>query len=211
MTALGLIFSPDYCYRTLKPNSSGNWIADYRDTLEIPKYGYTIGIIMLFKLNNRINLEIGLQFSNKGEKTKQWDLHPFQPDPAIPKKIKFTYSYLYLDIPIKINYNLMNKRFKVFISPGISTNIFIAYNSTSFLEYEDGNTGKISSTSFSGFTRVNIAILAGLGLDYGLTKNLNFRLEPIYRQSITSIIDAPIKAYLYSFGINTGIYYKLGH
>jgi len=66
--AIGIVFSPDYSYRTLKPNSSSNWIAEFRNSLEIPKFGFTTGLNFLLQLNKRLTLEAGLQFSNKGEK-----------------------------------------------------------------------------------------------------------------------------------------------
>ena len=66
--AIGVVFSPDYSYRTLKPYSSSNLIAELRDSLEIPKFGFTTGLNLLLQLNKRLTLEAGLQFSNKGEK-----------------------------------------------------------------------------------------------------------------------------------------------
>jgi len=210
--AIGLTFSLDYCYRTLKPDNSntGKLIADIRDSLEIPKYGYTTGIIMLYKLNNRINLETGLKFSNKGYKTKKTDLTWSQPDPSQPIKNTSIHSYQYLDIPLKVNYIIINSKLKLFLSAGVSANIFLTYKQTSIQEFSDGRTEKYASgLYYDNFSKVNFALLAGFGINYDLNNKIRFRLEPIYRRSINSIIDAPIKSYLYSAGLNVGIYYKL--
>jgi len=209
---IGLNFSPDYCYRTLKTDISHQWIADIRESLEIPKFGFTTGVGLIYILSNRINLETALLFSDKGYKTRKTDLIWSEPDPSLPIKITFIYSYQYLDIPLKANYNIINSKLKLFLSAGVSANIFLTYKQTSIQEFSDGRTEKHTSGSiYNNFSKVNFALLAGLGIDYDLNNKIRFRLEPIYRRSINSIIDAPIKSYLYSAGLNAGIYYKLSN
>jgi hypothetical protein len=210
--AIGLTFSPDYCYRKLSPDATSQWIAESRDSIEIPKLGFTTGLSLLFQLNKRLTIETGLLYSNKGEKTKNhsliWNPPSVQPDPALPTKNEFVYHYNYLDIPAKVNYNILTKRLKLFVSGGLSTNIFLFQKTTSIVEYADGRTETNNSIG-GGLSRVNFAVLVGLGINYDLTSKLSFRIEPTYRRSITSIINSPIKGYLYSAGINTGIYIKL--
>jgi len=210
--AIGLTFSPDYSYRILRPDATSKWRADRRDNLEIPKFGFTTGLSLLFQLNRNLTLETGLQYSNKGEKTKNysltWNTLSEHEDLALPTKNTFIYHYNYLDIPIKVNYNILTNRLKFFISGGLSTNIFLFQKTTTILEYSDGHT-KTNKSTGSGLSRINFAAVAGLGINYELTNSLTFRIEPSYRRSITSIINAPIKGYLYSAGLNTGIYYKL--
>ena len=62
---IGLTFSPDYCYRTL---TGFALVVNNRNETEIPKYGFTAGLAMTYKLKNRLLFETGLQFSDKGEK-----------------------------------------------------------------------------------------------------------------------------------------------
>jgi opacity protein-like surface antigen len=210
--SIGLTFSPDYCYRKLSPDATSQWIADSRDSLEIPKFGFTTGFGLLFQITKRLTLETGLQYSNKGEKTKSysstWFPPSVQPDPSLPVKNAFIYHYNYLDIPLKVNYNILTKRLKFFVSGGISTNVFLFQQITSRVEYGDGSTVTNNSIS-NGLSRINLAVVAGLGINYDVTNRLTIRIEPTYRRSITSIINAPIKGYLYSAGINTGIYLNL--
>jgi hypothetical protein len=213
--SIGLSFSPDYSYRILKPDASGKWIAEIRDTLEIPKFGYTTGLNIALKINKRITLEMGFLYSDKGEKTKSftpiWVSPAGQPDPDpdLPSKITYFNHYIYLDFPVKANYYLLTQRVKFFLTAGISPNIFLKHSVTSICEYNDGHTSTKTSLGNNGFTKINLAFIAGLGLGYDLTKKLNLIIEPTYRRSITPIIDAPIKGYLYSFGLNTGLYYNL--
>lgn len=212
--SIGLTFSPDYCYRTLHPDASVKWIADNRNTLEIPKFGYTTGLNIAKSINKKITLETGLLYSDKGERTKKysevWLTSSGQPDPALPTAMTFIYHYIYLDIPIKANYYFLTQKAKFYLTAGISPNVFLSQKTTSILEYSDGhNTKKNSSGNSSGFSRINLTVIAGLGFSYDFTNKLYFKIEPTYRRSITSIIDAPIKGYLYSVGLNTGIYYNL--
>ena len=213
--SIGLTFSPDICYRTLKPNAASQSIADDRNGYEIPKIGYTTGLNLAMNINKRITFETGLLFSDKGEQTKQYSLVWLTPsgliDPSMPVSNSFIYHYLYLDIPIKVNYYLLTGRAKLFLTAGISPNIFLTQKTVSHLEYSDGHT--TTSTSWgsgnTGFTSINLTFIAGLGFEYNISKKMYLKIEPIYRRSITSIVDAPIKGYLYSTGLNIGLFYKL--
>jgi len=211
--SIGLTFSPDYCYRTLKPDASVKWVASGRDTLEIPKFGYTTGLNFALHINKRIALEAGFLFSDKGEKTKKysliWITPSGQPDPTLPTKNTFIYHYIYLDIPIKADYYILTNRTKFYITAGVSPNIFITQKTTSILEYSDGNSNTTTSSRRNGFDKINLTVIAGFGFAYDLTKRIYFKLEPIYRRSISTIIDAPIKGYLYSAGLNAGVYVKI--
>jgi len=209
--AIGFIFSPDYCYRTLKPDAIDKWIADNRDSMEIPKFGFTTGASLLYKVSEHFTFETGLQYSDKGEKTKWFsDFIYNTPDPSIPTRIKYIVHYYYLDIPVKVNYYLLTKRLKYFISGGVSANIFLGQTTTSIGEFSDGHTEeRPSSHGLSAASTINIAIIAGMGIQYSLNEKLSLRIEPTYRRSLTAFVNAPIKGYLYSTGVNLALYYKL--
>jgi hypothetical protein len=206
---VGIAFSPDYCYRTLKADGSSKWIADMRDEQEIVKLGFTTGASILYNFSNKISFESGLFFSDKGEKTKKREYRLMDPgDVNTPTYGVHNYHYLYLDVPVKVNYYLTTGKIKAFVSAGTSANIFLKEKRSSTYTYADGRTEDRTVFSDSGFSRVNLAAVAGFGLDYELTENLQIRVEPIYRRSVTSIINAPIKGYLYSAGINFGVFIK---
>src|SRR5687768_14719014 len=69
--AIGFTFSPDYAYRAMSSDPDVQWIADIRNDNEIPKLGFTTGARILFVLGDRVSLESGLLFADKGEKTKK--------------------------------------------------------------------------------------------------------------------------------------------
>ncbi|MBK0401464.1 outer membrane beta-barrel protein [Adhaeribacter sp. BT258] len=207
--AIGITFSPDYCYRTLNADASSKPIADMRDEEEIAKLGFTTGATLFYTLGSRVALESGLLFSDKGEKTRERKYNFTEPIVNAPVAGTHNYHYFYIDVPTKVNYYLTIGKMKAFVSAGTSTNIFLKEKRSSTYTYADGRTEDRTVVSKPGFSRVNLVALAGFGVDYTLTENLQIRVEPIYRRSITSIINAPIKGYLYSAGINFGVYMKL--
>lgn len=205
---LGLNFSPDYCYRTLVSTPSKNFIAHYRDSVESPKFGYTTGLSLLYKFNKRFTFESGLQFSDKGERIKKHDIL-VDSRWGFPAKEAYVFHYQYIDIPLKANVYLLNKKLKAFVSIGFSVNIFLRDRVYSYLEYSDGTIDETALNGVYDYSLINIAAIGGLGIDYQIKEKINLRFEPIYRRSINPIIDAPIKGYLYSLGANVGVFYKL--
>jgi Outer membrane protein beta-barrel domain len=211
--SIGISFSPDYCYRFLNSRGLNSWVADSRDTSEIPKFGYTVGVNVAWRINNRICIEAGLLYSDQSYQTKNCTLFDLntsgKPDTLFPAISKSTYHYIYLDIPVKVNYYLLIKRAKLYITGGISLNIFLAQKSTLKIDFKDDQTKTYNSTITSGLTKINLAAIAGFGFSYDVTKRIYFKIEPVFRCSITPIVQAPLREYLYSIGLNTGLYYRL--
>lgn len=206
---IGIILSPDYCYRTLKANTDGKWMADILDTMEIPKFGYSAGFNVAYAFNPRFTLEAELLFSNKGENTKKYDLgNTSFPNIQTSSKIVYRKNYYYLDIPLKINYYLLTGKVKFFLTTGVSVNTFLGQSTFITTEYNDGAENSYIGKTQPPFEKINIAFLAGLGLNYDLTDRYSLKFEPIYKRSINSIINAPVKSYLYSIGLNLGIGYN---
>lgn len=218
----GLAFSPDYCYRTLKSDASGisEFIVDFRDSTEIPIFGYTTGLTIGLRISKRFSLETGLLYSGKGYKTKEQELsygdmidprygfvYTNNPNPL--QKNTFIYRIIYIDFPLKLNYYIMTRKLKFYYSAGFSPNLFLTEKTTSISEYSDGSKSKKTTSNSNRYSKINLAFITGFGFSYDLTKKLYFQIEPTYRRSLTSIIEAPIKGYLYSFGFNSGLYYKL--
>jgi hypothetical protein len=206
--ALGITYSPDLCYRNLNSAAEHKWISDIRDTLETGKMGHTTGVNLTININKKISLSTGILFSDKGAKTKRYTFENTGNLNA-PAFNTITFHYYYIDIPLKVNYYLHDKKCKFYITGGMSTNIFISQKNTSKIEYYNKDSEKITSTNKQpDFAKINFAVIAGLGIDCPITPKYYFKLEPQFRYSINSIIKAPIKEYLYSAGLNIGIYYK---
>ena len=219
--AVGLSYSPDFCYRTPYTKSDD---AGTTDIKEKGKMGFTAGVNVLYRLLDRIGIEFGALYSTKGEKINtpsySWYAPASNYDPSIPNsgqseymispERKTSYSYQYLEIPLKINVYLINKKFKVFPSIGCSANIFMGKKTTTTLLYEDGHKDKKASRDYESknIPNMEFAVLVGVGLSYDINKKLFVKLEPSFRSFIRPLLDGPISGTLYSLGANTGFYLR---
>lgn len=207
----GINFSPDVCFRTLKNNDgsrSSDLTIDQRNKKETVKFGYTTGLNVCFNIKKFVGLETGLQYSNKGYQTKKQDLIFAQPEPSLPKQSKFIYHFHTIDIPVKVNFTIGQKKVRFFTSVGVTTNIFIKETETSFFYYSDHTDKKTSQTRFD-YSKVNISPTISVGIDYKINSRMNLRVEPTFRYGVLKIIDTPVTGYLYSGGLNISYYHGL--
>jgi opacity protein-like surface antigen len=204
----GVVYSPEYSFRVLKAGNDEKALFDLRDSLEIPKFGYSAGFNFSYQITNKCMFEIGLLFSDKGERTKKHDLKNtvfIAEQDKIPATSNFVNHYYYLDIPLKFNYYLIQKKINFFLTAGISVNSFLYQKTLTTIENKDGSSKVYNTVSHPKFEKINFALIAGFGINYNLTDRHVLKLEPLYKRSITPIANAPIKSYLYSLGLNFGI------
>ena len=201
---IGLSFSPDYCFRTIKNPNSSILLP------EIPSFGFTTGLNLIYNPNRRIGFETGLLFFDNTEKTKQYDLIFSPYNPNNPTKNTFTWHYLNLGIPIKIHYLILTQRIKLYLSAGISANLLFVEKTNSILEYSDGHT-EISNSTNTGLISMNFAAIGGLGVSYDLSDKFALKIEPTYRRFIfipSSLWGQSLGTY-HSTGLDIGLNYKL--
>jgi opacity protein-like surface antigen len=200
--AIGLSFSPDYCFRTVKNPNSFNYLP------EIPSFGFTTGMNLIYNPNRRIGLETGLLFFDNTQKTKQYDINFFPYNPSDPTKNTFIWHNLFLGIPIKIHYRILTQKIKLYLSAGISTNLLFVEKTSAVLEYSDGHT-EISNSTNAGLIHVGFAAIGGLGISYDLSDKFAIKIEPTYRRFITSSFVEQSWGTHHSTGLDIGLYYKL--
>ena len=191
---LGYTFSPDYSYRFLKSNSNDQWIVDNYDSLEFSKFGYALGINGVYNLKPNLTISSALLFSNKGYQTKK---------ELTPSLINYISNYYYIDIPIKVSYYFFTEKFRLYLSGGFSTNVFLKHT---LITKQDGSNEVFRLTDNSSISKINLALNSGIGFDVNLTDKWYFKMECLYKQSITPIGNTPIKKYLYSISPNLGFY-----
>ena len=219
---VGAFFSPDYAFRTISTDSSGisQTILDGRNEREVAKFGYTTGFRLTRQLGRRLRIESGVLFSNKGEKTKPMENTGFSDSinqaffpnlDDLADEVTITYYYYYLDIPIKVNYYLpISGNIDFFVSGGLSANLFLQHGTTTRSEKDGEVTRSRTPTTFDIFQPVNVSVNLGFGATYWLNDLVTIRAEPEFRHSLHSIVDSgTIDSYLYSAGINLGIFYHL--
>jgi hypothetical protein len=207
----GIIYSPEYCYRTLKTNAENNWLKEAADDLETAKFGYSTGISFGCKLSNKLMFEAEVLYADKGSKTKKNTFEnnvSIAASEKIPHKSILIYHYQYIDVPLKLNYYFVNKKIDFFVSAGVSVNIFLNHQNEMLIEYKDGSSKKFNSNSTAGVDKINLAALVGFGINYDFSDRCILKLEPVFNHSLTPLANSPVKNYFYSLGINMGIAYR---
>jgi hypothetical protein len=209
---IGFNFSPDYSFRTLKNNdgaSSTDLVIKNRNDIETTKFGYTTGLNICINFSQLVGFETGIQFSNKGYKTKNQDLVYFPPSPSSPTKAKFIYAYQYIGIPLKAKFSFGKGKVRFHSSIGFMTNFLLNIKQTSNYEYSNGKTEKKSQSSKSGFKTVDISPMISVGIDYKLNNKIHLLAEPTFRYGVIKTKDAPVTEKLWNAGLNVGFYYAL--
>lgn len=208
----GYSFSPDYCFRTLA-NSDGNASTDLviksRNNIEIAKFGYTTGLNVLINFSQSVGFETGLQFSNKGYKTKKQDFVYFPVIPGLATNAEIIYSYQYIGIPLKAKFSAGKSKTRFVSSIGVITNFILTVKRTTNYGYADGRTEKNSSSSAQGFDRVDISPVVSFGIDHQLNNKIHLIAEPTFRYGILKTKNAPVAEYLWNAGLNIGLYCTL--
>lgn len=207
---VGFVYAPEYAYRTLKSAQDERWITETRDEVEVARFGYSTGINFAYKVTAKCMFEAQALFSDKGETVKNYELGNIAIASyldRIPDKGALINHYYYLDVPLKLNYYLLNSNVKVYVTGGASVNYFLFQKTITILKFKDGSEEKYTSRSQPAFEKINIALLAGFGINYDLSDKYTLKIEPVFKHAITPVINAPVKTYLYSAGINFGVAY----
>jgi hypothetical protein len=210
--AIGFNFSPDYTNRTLKNNnnsSTADMIIGVRNDTEMGKFGYTTGIIISTPLSEHFAFETGIQYSNKGYRTKPLELTYQVPEPNAPIKAKFKYNYCYIDVPLRVNFMTGKEDFKFIAATGIAVNFLVSSKDKVIYIYNDGRTETKKQQAHPGYKNINLSPFISLGFQSRLGTNIFLRVEPTFRYGILKNSDTPITEYLWSAGVNICYYYRL--
>lgn len=208
---IGISVSPDICYRTLKihdEDAAGDFPIKLRNDMETAKIGYTAGLNIRYNINDFFGLETGIQYANKGYKTKMTDVIIWQPEQSDPNRIGSIFNFHYIDVPIKATFTFGMNPFRFFTSLGATANIFLKETETVILVYSDRTDKETRRTNYA-YNKVNISPTIGIGIDYKLNSSMNLRIEPTFRYGARKIIDTPLTTYLYSGGMVISYYFNL--
>ena len=208
--SIGPLFSPDFSYRHLSGDAQYQYQIANSNNYDIAKISYSGGFSLMYKLINRIDIVTGLLYSDKGEKTKELPVSYLSVSPSGRAVSSFVnYHMEYMDIPIRVNYYLRNKRLKIFASLGVVADVLLTERIAETLQYTDGHTTTSSTKNRNGFHPVDLSLAAGMGFKYEVTEHMSLLLAPLYTRFITPLDNGPIKSYLYTVGLNIGVYFRL--
>lgn len=109
----------------------------------------------------------------------------------------------YLEMPVEMTYNLIDKKFGVKIIGGIST-LFLQDNRITIIsENRDTVLGEASNLS-----DVHFSTNLGLGIKYGFMKSFEFNIEPTFKYQLNTYTGNAGNFKPYILGIYSGISYK---
>lgn len=192
---VGLSVSPDYSFTTI------------HNYYEIPKAGLTAGLNAVYHFNKSVGLETGLHYSNKGFQTKMIDLFYFEPEPTSPNQAKFIYNYDFIDIPLKANFSIGNKKTRFFTSVGVTTNVFLKERQTNIYVYGDRTEKETINPTNNSIRKVNLSPSLSFGIDYTFNDNSHIRIEPTLRCAMFKLEDGGDPGNLISAGLNMSYFF----
>ncbi len=212
--SIGIIASPEYCYRSLSAGSDANsytqsFIAS-RNNREIPKVGYTVGVNVMYEISKRISVESGINYSDKGY---QFDFSGLTFGDMIDPRFGFIYQtqsvednidtwyyhYTNLDIPFKIVYTFPGKKIRFTASGGFIANIFLDAFET---------IGSSTVKREDDFNDVGFSAVAATGAVYNFNNRFRLSIMPAFQYSLTNLRNSPVNEHLWSAGVNVGGFYR---
>ncbi len=213
---IGFSFSPDYCgWQLNKHQSQSSEFVGMTEKYSFDKnyLGFSGGLNIIQKINKSFFVETGILYSKKGEivTLEERNINPrygfvYGDGYGFPYSEETTYNYHYLNVPLKINYYFISQRNSIFLSGGVSGDVFLNQINSMKLVYEDG-TREIKNENEKTLRRINLTALFGFGFHYKLSDLFSLRFEPMFRYTINKIGNNKVSPY--SVGINFGIFYQL--
>lgn len=189
-------------------NNQWNSIINAEDSLIIPKKGMTACFAISYRISKKLEIETGIQYSNKGYQTiSMLTMYDITKPPENAQNIM---NFSYFDIPLKANLSLLDKRFQFLIGAGVTLNV---HSKTSATTVPDNPTQEFYIQTYVSdypYNKINITPTVNIGIKYNLSEIVSLRAEPTFRYSILNIDKKSYKAtYLWSAGLNLGFYIKI--
>ncbi len=111
----------------------------------------------------------------------------------------------YLEVPLMLKYKVLNKRFSINVSGGLSPGILVNNRSYFSIDNEKIQTGFTENIKPMIYNSV-----LGLGIAYEISKKVSINLSPTFKYSLSPVnTGSGLKYHPYSLSWFTGISYKL--
>jgi Outer membrane protein beta-barrel domain len=230
-------FSPEIAWYRLQDDLVTNQTETARelDKEEKHEFSYSYGVLMNYRLNKKWVLQSGLGITNStvsvDPKTifAQQDntgkvkyrvnsssgygyvLPLYTANPAVGDSLyalTSTHTLQYLTVPLVVAREVNKGKFSFSARAGISADILLKGRLETTVEKGfDNSTETISN--LQGLKKLHFNALAGMGIDYAVSRRVTIAFTPTLRVALTSINKgAVVKSYPTSFGFATGI--KIG-
>ncbi len=109
----------------------------------------------------------------------------------------------YIEVPVELDYALIDNRFGVNLVGGVST-MFLTNNSVAL---NDSNES-IKLGEANNLNNVNFSTNVGFGLNYKFTPKLRLNIEPIFKYQLNTFSDTSGSFNPFSIGVYSGLNFK---
>ncbi|MCF8297768.1 MAG: PorT family protein [Saprospiraceae bacterium] len=110
----------------------------------------------------------------------------------------------YLEIPLAVRYKIIDRKIDLNLMSGIYTGFLVGNNA-----YIDNNGNKESVGRTEDINTMIYTSMLGFGIEYGISKKVSLNIEPLFKYSLKTINNSGYIYKPYSFGVFTGVSYKL--
>jgi hypothetical protein len=170
--------------------------------------GYTAGADLSFHFKKIFAVSLGVNFSQKGYKTKPIDVvSANSPETSLGKAI-IRYNYNYIEIPLKANFIFGKKKIRFLASAGISSAFMLYEQTKSILKYNSGGKENKKGKPNYIYNPFNLFLTGSIGVDLKLGKKMGLKVEPTYSYGLLQTIDAYITEHLWNAGLDIGGYIR---
>ena len=200
--------SSNFAYKALEEENK--LLIDWLKDISSPKKAFNAGLAIQYRLTNRLELESGVQYTRQASERNVYSFESNVIDLGIDRsqsKIRLDY----LEIPLRLNYRLIDRDLFFYLTGGIAANVFLKDQTKNILHYKNGNTFEAGNDlGNQDLNKVITSLMAGFGLGYNVLPGFSIRLEPLFRYGIQSIAK-PVSLTMqnYSYGLQGGVYFNL--
>ena len=213
LISVGLLLSPDICYRTLKNTdgqSSSSDIIKQRNDNEITKVGYSAGVNLNVKAGRSLIIETGVNYSTREYRTKKVDFVFPTPDPLGISKARYVFGNHYIDVPFRLKLHQTRGRCNFIFGGGVVLNFLLKETMVSYLEHFNGETERRKDKIVTdGIKKVNVSAVVNAGIRYTLNRMISLGFEPSFNYQILKQTNTPVTSHLWNIGSGFSIHYNL--
>jgi len=112
-------------------------------------------------------------------------------------------DFSYLELPLEINYALLDRKFGINVIGGISS-LFLVDNSVVL----EANGNAVEMGEANNINDVNLSTNIGFGLNYKFSPTLQLNLEPMFKYQLNTFTQTSGNFQPFSIGIYTGLNFK---
>ena len=215
-SSIGLIAGIEYSYRNLSAgsgNAVASLIAARRDDEETGKLNWRAGFNYNRRLSSRLFLKTGVRLASVGyekeNKSLQWPSEHngaggwAGPDPNLPRELRQTRDYWFLELPVAGRYELGGKKLTPFIEAGLSPTVYLTTRTKTVTDIS--TEVAFQSGEVYNFNTWHLVGQLSFGFNCDIGERLQLFGQPTVRYHLTKLADAPVGEYLYNFGIEAGV------